>query len=132
VAARYTYLWEFLVELERIGEFERHYGPQGTWVALSPYPHVQFMVEDGRVTRADVPDNVSHVVGIHVGMTLREVTRRFPSARVTSHKYDPSGHYIAFSSPNRKTEILAEESGHKIVAIRGQLLSSVEYVEGCL
>jgi heme-degrading monooxygenase HmoA len=34
VATRYTYLWEFLVELERIGEFERHYGPRGTWVAL--------------------------------------------------------------------------------------------------
>lgn len=30
----YTYLWEFLVEAEDAEEFERHYGPQGSWVAL--------------------------------------------------------------------------------------------------
>lgn len=30
----YTYLWEFLVEPEQIEEFERHYGPDGTWAAL--------------------------------------------------------------------------------------------------
>jgi heme-degrading monooxygenase HmoA len=34
VATRYTYIWEFLVELEWIGEFEQHYGPRGAWMAL--------------------------------------------------------------------------------------------------
>jgi hypothetical protein len=34
VATRYTYLWEFLVVPERLGEFERHYGHSGTWAAL--------------------------------------------------------------------------------------------------
>ena len=29
-----TYLWEFLVEPDHIEEFERHYGPQGSWVEL--------------------------------------------------------------------------------------------------
>jgi len=30
----YTYLWEFIVEPEHTAEFERHYGPDGSWVAL--------------------------------------------------------------------------------------------------
>lgn len=30
----YTYLWEFIVETEHLDEFERHYGPQGSWAQL--------------------------------------------------------------------------------------------------
>jgi heme-degrading monooxygenase HmoA len=30
----YAYLWEFLIRPDQQAEFERHYGPQGTWVAL--------------------------------------------------------------------------------------------------
>lgn len=30
----YTYLWEFIVESDHVNEFERHYGPQGSWVQL--------------------------------------------------------------------------------------------------
>jgi heme-degrading monooxygenase HmoA len=32
--ASYTYLWEFQVDADRAPEFERHYGPDGAWVAL--------------------------------------------------------------------------------------------------
>jgi len=31
---RYTYLWEFIVKPEHVAEFQRHYGPDGSWVAL--------------------------------------------------------------------------------------------------
>ena len=34
MAGRYAYLWEFHVDADRREEFERHYGPNGTWVAL--------------------------------------------------------------------------------------------------
>ena len=34
VAGGYAYLWEFQVRAERQAEFERHYGPQGTWATL--------------------------------------------------------------------------------------------------
>ena len=30
----YTCLWEFIVEPEQVDEFERHYGPAGSWVRL--------------------------------------------------------------------------------------------------
>jgi heme-degrading monooxygenase HmoA len=32
--ARYTSLWEFIVEPGHVEEFQRHYGPEGSWVAL--------------------------------------------------------------------------------------------------
>lgn len=34
MAARYAYIWEFLVAADRREEFEAHYGPGGTWVAM--------------------------------------------------------------------------------------------------
>jgi len=34
LAMRYTYVWEFRVEPRWRDDFERHYGPQGSWVAL--------------------------------------------------------------------------------------------------
>jgi len=33
-ATAYTCLWEFIVEPQHVKEFERHYGPQGSWVEL--------------------------------------------------------------------------------------------------
>jgi len=34
VTAGYTYLWEFIVKAEHVEEFQRQYGPDGSWVAL--------------------------------------------------------------------------------------------------
>lgn len=31
---RYTYVWEFRVATDAIADFERHYGPDGTWATL--------------------------------------------------------------------------------------------------
>jgi heme-degrading monooxygenase HmoA len=54
VAARYTYLWEFLIEPERLEEFQRHYGPRGTWVGLfrqSPGYLETLLLQDAREPR---------------------------------------------------------------------------------
>jgi quinol monooxygenase YgiN len=32
--AAYSYIWEYLVDPEKVAEFERAYGPAGTWVEL--------------------------------------------------------------------------------------------------
>lgn len=32
--SRYTYVWEFRVAADLAAEFERHYGPAGTWAQL--------------------------------------------------------------------------------------------------
>jgi heme-degrading monooxygenase HmoA len=34
MSAGYTYLWEFIVEADRLEEFQRQYGSDGPWVAL--------------------------------------------------------------------------------------------------
>ena len=34
MVARYTYIWEFHVDGSQREEFEKHYGPNGTWVEL--------------------------------------------------------------------------------------------------
>ena len=34
MTAGYTHLWEFVVQPSRQAEFERHYAPDGSWVAL--------------------------------------------------------------------------------------------------
>ena len=33
-AVAYIYMWEYLVDPEKVAEFERAYGPAGTWVDL--------------------------------------------------------------------------------------------------
>jgi hypothetical protein len=101
-------------------------------VQFHAYRGVRFMVENGRITRADVAATVGNVVGVRTGMTLAEVRKRWPQARVWPHKYDPDGHYIAFASRDGGSEIVAEETGHKVSAVRAGLLPAVEYVEGCL
>jgi len=30
----YTYLWEYVVKADQVDEFQRQYGPNGSWVAL--------------------------------------------------------------------------------------------------
>jgi heme-degrading monooxygenase HmoA len=32
--ARYTYVWEFIVDPEHVEAFQRQYGPNGAWVSL--------------------------------------------------------------------------------------------------
>jgi len=44
-----TYVWEFMVEPDRIHEFERHYGREGSWVQLfrqSPGYIQTFLLQD--------------------------------------------------------------------------------------
>jgi hypothetical protein len=102
------------------------------YASFSAYPHARFMIEEGRITRAEVDSAARNALGLTVGMPLTEVRKRFPEVKVTPHKYDDAGHYLIFASRSGKSEIVAEESSGLITVIRGGLLPAVEYVEGCL
>ena len=39
MAESFVYVWEFVVDDARRVEFERHYGPRGTWAALFARAH---------------------------------------------------------------------------------------------
>ena len=103
------------------------------FVTFKEYPGVNFMVEKGIVTRADVTDPlIPNTLGIKIGTTLDKVKRRYPKVILEPHQYDPIGHYVIFKSTDGKRAIVFEESDGKITNVRGGLEPSVEYVEGCL
>jgi hypothetical protein len=102
------------------------------YARFEAYPDVRFMIEDGRVVRAEPPDKSYNVLGLKIGMRLVEVRKQFKERDVPIQEYDDDGHRLVFKSPNGKVEILAEVSQGVITDIRGGLLPAVEYVEGCL
>lgn len=95
-------------------------------------PGVRFMVENGVVTRADADPGVANALGVAVGDTLADVTRRHPALEVGPHKYVPAGHYLTMKSQDGRRAIVMEEDGKGITKIRAGLLPSVSYVETCL
>lgn len=95
------------------------------------YPHVIFMIEDGVVTRAETSLPISTSIGMTVGSSMKAIRTTFPAAKIESHKYDPTGHYLTFKAKNQNAAIVMEEAGGMITDIRGGLIPSVAYVEGC-
>ena len=102
------------------------------YVSFNAYPDVQFMVEEGVITRAEFSKPLPTSLGISVGSSLKEIKDQYPNAIVTPHKYNPAGHYIIFKTKGGKNAIVMETSEDKVFAVRGGLEPSVEYVEGCL
>lgn len=102
------------------------------YVTFKRYPNVGFMVEDGVITRADVGEEVPNAFRITVGTSLTEVKKKFPAVIIEPHQYEPNGHYLIFKNANRKKAIVMEESDGKVTYVRGGLIPSVQYVEGCL
>ncbi len=103
------------------------------YVTFKDYPGVSFMIEDGKIVRADAENaRLKNSLGIAIGAPLAEVLKSHPEATVEPHQYDPSGHYLLFLSPDRERAFVFEESGGRITAIRSGLAQAAQYVEGCL
>jgi hypothetical protein len=102
------------------------------YVEFKKYPGLQFMVEDGIVTRADARRNIHNSAKVRVGMTLATVKTMHPSVKVEPHHYDDQGHYLILSTNDGGAAILFEESKGEVTDIRAGLKPAVEYVEGCL
>jgi hypothetical protein len=95
------------------------------YVTFAIYPLVNFMVEDGIITRADVVGGIPNELGISVGTPFSEVIRRYPYVVVEQHPYDHQGHYLIFKSKDGKNAIVMEEGEGKITNIRGGLPLSI-------
>lgn len=96
------------------------------------YPQMAFMIEDGVITRAGTSSPVPTTIGITVGSSMRAIKRKFPGVKIEPHTYDLTGHYLTLTTENQKAAIVMEESAGRITDIRGGLIPSVTYVEGCL
>ncbi len=101
-------------------------------IEFKAYPGVHFMVERGRVTRAASSRAIRTSIGLTVGASMSNVRRALPAAAVQAHPYVEGGHYLILKSPDGKTALLMEEAQDTVTAVRGGLLPSVQYVEGCL
>ena len=102
------------------------------YVTFRQYPGVEFMVEKGIVTRADIADaSIPNILSVRIGTKLSKVKRRYPDVLIKRHQYEPDGHYLIFKSADQKKAIVLEETAGKITAIRAGLEPSVEYAEGC-
>ena len=101
------------------------------YVAFARYPNILFMVENDVITRADLRQSLPNSLNVSFNMSSAEVLKRHPSAVITEHKYDETGHYLTVSAPDRRTAFVLEESKGRITAIRAGLNPSVNYVEGC-
>ena len=101
------------------------------YVAFTRYPNILFMVENDVITRADLRQSLPNSLNVTFNMSSAEVLKRHPSAVITEHKYDETGHYLTVSAPDRRTAFVLEESKGRITAIRAGLNPSVNYVEGC-
>ncbi|MDR2220662.1 MAG: hypothetical protein LBE24_08810 [Methylobacillus sp.] len=100
-------------------------------IVFKAYPDVYFMVEQGTITRAESVKPIATAIGFTVGSSLAEVQKKYPQAVLKPHAYT-DGHYVILTSKDEKSALLMEENEGKIMVIRGGLVPSVNYIEGCL
>ncbi len=101
-------------------------------IEFNTYPGLVFMIEEGRVTRAETSKPLPTSIGFTVGAATDEIKRKRPDVVVEPHKYEPAGHYLTLKSKDGKTALLMEAANGTVTHVRGGLFPSVQYVEGCL
>jgi hypothetical protein len=106
--------------------------PGCSMVRFQSLPGVRFMVEQGKITRADADAGVVNSLDLRIGDTLPAAQAKVATLEVGPHKYLPEGHYLTAKSPDGRAAIIMEEDGKTITKIRAGLQPAVAYVETCL
>jgi hypothetical protein len=104
------------------------------YVKPTKHPHIAFMIEDGRLSRADVDGpGISTTEGIQVGDSEEHARRVYgPRLKVEPHKYFEDGHYLTVRSTDGRYGIRFETEKGKIQRFYAGRFKAVQYVEGCL
>ena len=103
-------------------------------VGFMKIPQVQFMIENGIVTRADSVAGSKVVTGngVRLGSSAEQAIKRIPDLKISKHKYIEDAHYMTELSRDGKRAVIFEDVEGKIDTIRAGLMPSVGYVERCL
>lgn len=101
-------------------------------VTVPSAPHLELMIEAGRLARIDADESVANIHGVRIGDSVRSVIKRFPAAQVLPHFYVPGGKYVILKSSDGRRAFVFEAESAKVTRIRVGLLPPVRYVEGCL
>jgi hypothetical protein len=124
-----------LVDVERmlnVKASREHEDPFCYYVQLPQYPGIEFMIEKGIITRAEVNADVPNILSIKVGTPFEQIKKFHPNIIVKPHKYISNGYYLVSKTVNGKNAIVMEVVDDKVAYIRAGIEPSVEYVEGCL
>lgn len=100
-----------------------------TQVRFKAYPGLLFMVEKGRITRADADAGVKNSAAVDHGMLQADVITKHPRIEVWPHKYDEKAHVLVLAEEHGV--FVFEEKEGRISAVRAGVRPAVEYVEGC-
>jgi hypothetical protein len=108
-------------------------GDQGCfYVNPKKHPHLNFMIENGRVARVDVDDpGVSTSARIQVGDSETHAKQVYGSRlKVEPHHYT-DGHYLTARSSDGHNGIRFETDQGKITMFYAGRYEAIQYVEGC-
>ncbi|HET9838086.1 MAG TPA: hypothetical protein VFR84_07615 [Candidatus Angelobacter sp.] len=100
----------------------------------SLHPGIAFMVQNGRVTRADVTRRtVPTASGIRVGDSEEQVKKVYGArVKVEPHAYTgPEGHYLTVYSRDRRYGLRFETDGKKVTGFYAGEPQAILYIEGC-
>jgi hypothetical protein len=96
---------------------------------------VSFMLNQGKVVRADVADEgtIKTAAGLGVGATQAEVEKAYAGqVQVTPDKYIQKGKNLIVSPPNQpENRIIFETENDRVTTIRAGRVPEVELVERC-
>lgn len=105
------------------------------WYPRSGPPGLGFMVEDGKIVRADVDSpGVATLGGLEVGSAVSAVRARLgPTLIDEPHKYEwASGwRYLSVSTPDSVYGLVFEVDSHVVRSYRAGRWPPVGYVEHC-
>lgn len=94
---------------------------------------VSFMVIDEVIARVDVTSPAIRTKsGLGIGTSQADILRRFPSAAVTPHAYNPGGNYVAVTDRATGNKVVFVTDGRTVTDYHAGRSPEVEYIEGCL
>ena len=103
------------------------------YVKPEKFPHVSFMIEDGRFTRVDVDAaGTGTASGIQVGDTEDQARKVYGAKLMVGKAYYTDGHYLTLRSNDGQYAIRFETTKEgKIETFYAGKYDAVQYVEGC-
>lgn len=102
------------------------------WESAKSLPGLDFMVENGRITRADLSDpRWATDRGLHLGDPEKKARQLYGRDLESWGEKDPEVHRFIVQSKARQRALFLESDGKTITTLRAGRQPSVEYYEGC-
>jgi len=109
--------------------------PSCRYIAFKAYPGLEFMLENGVITRADVDEDgkrrVRTELGVSVGDAFGDVPAKFPTLQKSSNAYDAEEHDWVYPGADGRGALIVVEYRGAVREVHAGIDPSVYYSEGC-